>query len=91
MRISTLGSTDSFAVHLLGQHSPQLISELDVIFSVSTTYIFLQFAAKLFLLFALSEVQDTIHKRHADIDTDQTAASLAEYRPYASRLIVLKC
>jgi hypothetical protein len=50
----------------------------------------LQFAAQLFLLFALSEVQDTIHKRHADIDTDQTAASLAEYRPDASQLIVLK-
>jgi hypothetical protein len=89
-RILAPDSTDSFAVHPLDQQMPRLISELDVIFSELTAYIILLFAAQLFLLFASSEVRDTIHKRHADIDTDQTAAYLAEYRPDVSRLIFLR-
>jgi hypothetical protein len=53
--------------------------------------IFLQFAALLFWQFALSEDQGKSGKRRANIDTDRTAAYLAEYRPDASKLIVLKC
>jgi hypothetical protein len=89
MRISMLESIDSFAAHPLDQLTPRLIFELDAFFSELTAYIILLFAAQLFLPFGLSEVQDTIHKRHADIDTDQTAAYLAEYRSYALKLISL--
>jgi hypothetical protein len=62
---------------------------LDAIFSELTAYIILLFAALLSWLFALSEGQDTNHRHRAKIDTDQTAASLVEYRPCALMLIAL--
>jgi hypothetical protein len=50
----------------------------------------LLFAAYFSWRFALSEGQGRPDKRHANIDTDQTAAFLAVYRPDASKLIFLK-
>ena len=88
-RILAPDSTGSFAEHLLDQLTLRSGLESDAIFSESTAYIFLQFAALLCWLFALSEDQGTTHKCHADIDTDQTAAYLVEYRPCALMLIAL--
>jgi hypothetical protein len=90
MRISTLGSTDSFAAHLLDQLTPRSGLEPDAIFSEATALIFSQFAALLSWLFALSEAQDTIHKRRSNICIFQTGVFLVACRSYALQLIVLK-
>ena len=90
-RILAPGSIGSFAEHLLDQLTPRSESELDAIFSELTTEIFSKFAVLLSWPFALSEGQGKSGKCRANIDTDRTAAYLAEYRPDASKLIVLKC
>jgi hypothetical protein len=67
----------------------RLKSESDEFFSVLTAYIFWRFAGLPSWQFALSEGRGRPDKRHVNIDTNQTAASLAEYRPDASLLIFL--
>jgi len=79
-QILKLGSTDFLLGCPPAQPMPRLISELDVSFFAQTNSRVWQFAGLLFWQFALSEVQDTIHKRPANIDTDQIAAYPVDLR-----------
>ena len=89
-RILAPGSIGSFAEHILDQLTPRSESELDAIFSELITERFSKFAVLLSWQLALSEDQRKSGRHRANIDTDQTAASLVECLPDASKLIFLE-
>jgi hypothetical protein len=83
-RISTPASIDFLSDYLPRLPMLRLKLESDEFFSVLAADIFWQFAGLPSWQFGLSEGRSRPDKRPVNIDTNQTAASLAEYRSDAS-------